>query len=261
MDEDRVADLDHRRVGRRPAAELAGRAPRDAVLDPAERGDAEPGLADRGIGELRVLRAVRGFDRRPVGLVDAVAAPGGATVGERGELLRRGVAEVAEEVHRLVVAEHHHHPAARARRLLLQLLQAADDLERIRPPVGDVAELDKRAAPAGPAAARVGEAGGAGDRGPGRIIAVEVADRDDARRLGRHGRRRAGDGQKGEQQRRRPDDPMEQGSPLHETKGQCVTARQEWQCPVPGRDPDRVRGGQRRFRLKSPLASTIYSQV
>ena len=72
---------------------------------------------------------------------------------EGGEFARRRVAEVAEQVHRLVIAENHDDAAARARRLLLQLLKAADDLQRIRLAVEDVAELDERRPAACPMAA------------------------------------------------------------------------------------------------------------
>ena len=77
-----------------------------------------------------------------------------------------------------MIAEDDHDFTAPARRLFLQLLQAADDLERIRLAVGDVAELDERRVAAGPVASGVDNAGGAGDDGPCGIVAVEIADGD-----------------------------------------------------------------------------------
>ena len=64
---------------------------------------------------LRVLRPVGGFELRAVGFVDAVAARGRLAVGEGGIFARRRVAVVAEQVHRLVVAEDDDRPCRRAR--------------------------------------------------------------------------------------------------------------------------------------------------
>ena len=63
-----------------------------------------------------------------------------------------------------MIAEHDDDPAARARRFLLQLLEAADDLQRVRLAVGYVAELDEHGLAARPMATRIDESGGARDR-------------------------------------------------------------------------------------------------
>ena len=80
-----------------------------------------------------------------------------------------------------MIAEHDDDPAAGARRFALRVAEVADDLERVRPAVGDVAELDEDRLAAGPVAGGVDQAGVAGDVEPGGIIAVKVADGDDPR--------------------------------------------------------------------------------
>ena len=87
------------------------------------------------------------------------------------------------------------------RRFLLQLLQAAHDLQRVRFPVGDVAELHQGRLAAGPPVARIDQAGRPGDREPGLIVAVEVADGDDA--LRRRGGERCGQ-QRRKEERNQP---------------------------------------------------------
>ena len=84
-----------------------------------------------------------------------------------------------------MIAEHDDDASAGARRLGLELLEAADDKERVRLAVGDVAKLDERRLAARPMARRVDQPGGAGDRLPGLEVAVEIADGDDAVRLRR----------------------------------------------------------------------------
>jgi hypothetical protein len=111
-----------------------------------------------------------------------------------------------------VVAEYDHDFATGARGLLLQLLEASDDLQGIRATVGDIAELDEGRFSARPAAVRADQAGRPRDRRPGGIIAVQVADGDDP--LWRGGEGGYGkEREEREQQGRRPDDPMEQGTP------------------------------------------------
>ena len=96
-----------------------------------------------------------------------------------------------------MVAEHDDDPAAYRGRFGRELLQATNDAERIRASVGDVAKLDQGRAPAAPVPLGVDQPGGAGDFGPRLIIAVEIADRDDAgRRLSRGGKRGERRGQK-----------------------------------------------------------------
>jgi hypothetical protein len=103
-------------------------------------------------------------------------------------------------------------PAIGARRFFLQLLEAADDLERIRLAVEDVAELDERGPAARPAAAGVDQAGSTRNGQPRLIIAVEVAHRDNALRLSGGG---GGNGNDGKQDRKRKqreaDDPLKPG--------------------------------------------------
>ena len=77
-----------------------------------------------------------------------------------------------------------HDFATGARGLLLQLLEASDDLQGIRATVSDIAELDEGRFSARPAAVRADQAGRPRDRRPGGIIAVQVADGDDAARRG-----------------------------------------------------------------------------
>ena len=118
-----------------------------------------------------------------------------------------------------MIAEHGDHPAAALRRLARKLLQTADDLERVRAAVGDVAKLDQGGVAARPAVPGVDQACRAGDRDPRVIVAVEVADGDDPLLHGSLGRWRKQ--QNGKQKGRRLDDPMEQGSPLPDAGGMC----------------------------------------
>ena len=112
-----------------------------------------------------------------------LAPRGRAVVGEGGIFAGRRVAEVAEQVHRLVVAEDDDDTAARARGLRLEFLKTADDEERVRLAVGDVAELDQRRLAARPVPGGIDQPRGPGDRLPRLEVAVEVTDRDDAVRL------------------------------------------------------------------------------
>ena len=180
MHEQSPADLHDGGIACGPLAEIARRAPRELVLDPAERRCAEPGLANRIGSQLGVAQAIACFDRGAVELIDAVAARGGIAVGEGGIFARRRVAVIAEEVHRLVVAENDDDLAAGARRFFLQPLQAADDQKRIRPAVGNVAHLHEDCPARGPMASGADQARRAGDRHPRLIVAVEIAHRDDA---------------------------------------------------------------------------------
>ena len=66
-----------------------------------------------------------------------------------------------------MIAEHDDDLAAGFGRITLELLEVADDLERIGPTVGNVAELDECRSPARPAVGIVDQAGVAGDREPG----------------------------------------------------------------------------------------------
>ena len=100
-----------------------------------------------------------------------------------------------------MVAEDDDHAPAGARRFLLKLLQAADDLQRFRLAIDDVAELHQRRPAAGPMAARVEQAGCARDGHPRLEIAVKVTDRDDAAGLSR---RRGGAVQREQQRKREP---------------------------------------------------------
>ena len=98
----------------------------------------------------------------------AVGVPGGlahglaAAVAEGGELARVDIAQVAGDVHRLMVADEDDDPAAGLGRFLVQLLQMADDLQAVRPAVGDVAGLDEGRRSAGPAVPGVDDAGANG---------------------------------------------------------------------------------------------------
>jgi hypothetical protein len=81
-----------------------------------------------------------------------------------------------------MVADKGDDPAAGARRLALKAHQIADDLERVRPAIGNIAELDKNGCAAGPVATSIDQAGIARDIAPGRVVAVEIADGNDSQR-------------------------------------------------------------------------------
>ena len=133
--------------------------------------------------------------------------------GEGGELGHGDVAQVAGDVHRLVVAEDGDDLAPGGRGLALELLEVADDPQRLGPAVGDVAELDEGRLAARPAVGGVDQPGVAGDGEPGGIIAVEVADRDDALRRGLGGK--GGGERQGKHERGQIEDKTEQGMGSH----------------------------------------------
>ena len=81
------------------------------VLDPAERMLSHPFGADL-LGRIAGLRLVGGFELPRLMRIYSLAASGGVAVGEGGIFAGRRVAVVAEQVHRLVIAEDDDDPAA-----------------------------------------------------------------------------------------------------------------------------------------------------
>ena len=134
------------------------------------------------------------------------------------------------------------------RRFGLELLQVADDLERVRSAVGDVAELDEGRRAGFPVARWILDARCHGDLGPRLEIAMEVADRDDALRC--RGPGDSAEREAGEHERRRSENAMNQPRPPPQSARKCVTWHEARQWP-------RLAGAG--FRLKSLLASMIYS--
>ena len=108
-----------------------------------------------------------------------------------------------------MIAEDRDDFAPSRRGLALELLEVADDAKGLGAAVGNVAELDQGRLAPRPAVGGVDQAGIAGDCEPGRIVAVKVADRDDALLCGlavkvRRERQR-------KQERGQADDPTKQG--------------------------------------------------
>ena len=100
-----------------------------------------------------------------------------------------------------MVAEQNDDLAAAFRGFGLELLEVADDLERVGSAVGDVAELHQCRSPARPMVGGVDQPGVAGDVEPGGEVAVEVGDRDDPLLGGlRPQRGRQGHGKQGNDQ-------------------------------------------------------------
>src|SRR5207245_2404830 len=112
------------------------------MFDPAERMLRRPFCLDLVAREPRILGAVGRFDIAAVGVIDAITASSGLGVDEGCILACGRVSVVAKDIHRLMIAEDDDDPAALAWRFLLQLLEIADDFERVRPAIGDVAHLD-----------------------------------------------------------------------------------------------------------------------
>ena len=127
------------------------------------------------------------------------------------------------------------------------LTRNSADFEEV---AGYIAKLDQRGLSARPVVARIDQARCTSDRDPRIIVAMKVADGDDARRL--RGRSGAASSQRnaeqGERQRRRFEDPMDQGAPSTSTPGECVTvgAERQWAATYV------------RIRLNRLCASTIY---
>src|SRR3954454_4362418 len=110
------------------------------MLDPAERMLGHPRSADLLGRRLGIGGASGRFEPGAVGHVKAVAERGRLRIGEGGIFGGRRVTVVADQVHRLMISEYDDGFAALARRLALKLLERANDLERVRAAVGDVAE-------------------------------------------------------------------------------------------------------------------------
>ncbi len=106
--------------------------------------------------EARCARAaLRGFPC----LAGALALGRRFHVGIGGVFARVDVAQVAQQVHRLVIAEHDVHPAARRARLALQALQQVHDLARVGAAVEQVAEAHQVCAAGGPTVLAIDDAG------------------------------------------------------------------------------------------------------
>ena len=75
------------------------------MLDHPERRFLEPGLADRLPRQRGVARAGGGFECLAVGGVEGVPPARGIAVGEGGIFAGMDVAQVAGDVHRLMIAD------------------------------------------------------------------------------------------------------------------------------------------------------------
>ena len=154
VDEQGVADLGDRRVARRPSAELARRAPREPVLDPAERSLRQPLVAD--LATASALGSAAGASScLRMRHVEPFAA-GHATGRRRRPHIRPASCSDCRRAGsspRDCRGRRSTRPPARGASRL-KLLKAADDLQRVRAAVGDVAELDERRRTARPMAGR-----------------------------------------------------------------------------------------------------------
>ena len=86
------------------------------------------------------------------------ALGGGFDVGVRRVFARVDVAQVAEHVHRLVIAEHHVQLAARGARFALQAHEQVHDLARVVAAIEQVAQAHHVRASGAPAVLRVDDA-------------------------------------------------------------------------------------------------------
>ncbi len=106
-----------------------------------------------------------------------------------------------------MIADERDDAAAGAACLALEPHQVADDLERVGAAVDDVAGLDEHRSAPHPAPASIDQPRRRRDRAPHRIVAVKIADRDDA--LGRDG----GLSERGRGQRGRGDEQEQAANP------------------------------------------------
>jgi hypothetical protein len=179
-----AADLDGDRPPAQPAAVGAARPKRLAVLDAARRIGRHPGLLSAVVGGRRLVGpgAGAGFDQALVLAPAALAGFRGLAVGEGGADLGRGVAQVAEQVHHLVIAEHLLDAPFRLRGVALEGHHHVQHAAHLGAAIGEVPGLDEGGGATGPALAVVAEAGRLQDRGQAGQAAMDVADGDDPRR-------------------------------------------------------------------------------
>ena len=118
---------------------------------------------------------------RDPGRAALLAQPGRLVRGVRGELTRQYVAQVAEKVHRLVVAEHDVQRAAGRLGLALQPHQQVQHLARVGAAVEQVAGADDVRSATGPTHLRVDQVYGLQKAGEFVVSAMHVGKRDDAR--------------------------------------------------------------------------------
>ena len=159
------------------------RADRLAVFDVTRRVDRKPRVTSLLIHrrDRFAFRRLRGCKLRVL-LPRCLASRFRLRIREGGEDLRRDVSRLADEVHRLVIAEHRDDASAGVLRLPLERHQQVEHGSRARAAVHVVAGLHQDGFAAGPAAAVIGEPGGLQDALEFGDGAVNVADRDEARR-------------------------------------------------------------------------------
>jgi len=97
-------------------------------------------LEGRIEGRRSILLAVAGEDRLPVLPEDVFAQRSRLARSESLEFAEMDIAQVAGDVHGLVIADQRLHPAAGLSSRALQRLEVPNDLQQIRPPIGDVAK-------------------------------------------------------------------------------------------------------------------------
>ena len=139
--------------------------------------------------------------------------------GERGEPRVADVAEVAHEVHHLVVAEQLVHAPPRGRRFVGEPPQEIERLAVGRAAVHDVAHDHEVGVAAGPAQRLVHETGAAQQEHERVVRAVDVANGDDPRRPGPDPRRAFARGRGDRGQARRENEADGQSEPTNGRPG------------------------------------------
>ena len=168
MHEQRVVDDDRDRQRQQPLAVLALGRESGAVPEiPGRKLLVEGRAGSCALRRLPRLAQFRALGRR-------------LQVRIRGVLAGLDVAQVAEQVHRLVVAEHDVQLPARRLRLALQPHQQVHDLARIGAAVEQVAEAHEMRVPGRPVVLRVDDAGLVQQREQFRVGAVHVGESDHA---------------------------------------------------------------------------------
>ncbi len=181
VQEQRVVDPDHRVVVGDPVAVRPAGLPGEAVLDVAQRELLLPLRAEGVVEGGQALLGRIGAQVVERLLVVLLAPAPRAAVDEGGVLAGMHVAQVALDVHRLVVADERMHAPARASRLALEPHEVVHDRAAVRPAIGHVAELDEVGRPADPVAVGVDQIGLAQHVEIFVVVAFEVADGDHAR--------------------------------------------------------------------------------
>ncbi len=160
-------------MGTDPLAVLAVGTDGVDVLDEARRVRLHPGL----LGRRLLPVALRGRDlvveRLPAALLRLVVGEGGPEGG-------RHVAELVQDVHRLVIAEERFHAPAGGACFRLEPHHQVHGVAHAGAPVHDVARLHEHRASAGPAPSLVDQPGRRENRGELLHGAVHVGYRDDS---------------------------------------------------------------------------------